>query len=473
MGAETNKKAAKASIGYVVGNYLLKGITFLSAPIFSRLLSVGGYGAFSSFFIYEGIIYIFIGMALHTSINTAMYRYKDKIEEYVSSIVLLILCNSVLWLIGACVFWNYYKDILGYSFYISILLILYSVASALLQVYNNFVGLSYNYKNFLKISYINALSSLILSILLILFVMPNNKYEGRIIGASVPLMLISIYFVLFFFRKAKPTIKKEYFVFGIKYSIPLIPHGIASVILASFDMVMIRKIRGDIEAGIYSFAYNICQIFAVLSNSIQNVWKPWFFEKMEEKKYDEIRKTATWYVFTIAYVAMMIIIISPEITKIMGPKDYWEANNCVMPVILGGFFSFLYTIPSLVEYYYQKTTGIGVASVCAACVNIILNAIFIPRYGYIAAACTTVFTYLLYFIFHYIMAIKCNGFCLFDTKKIIIISSGLTIVSLCSVFLEKYWMVRWAMDIVLGSVFLILAEKNFHISALLKKKERV
>lgn len=40
----TNKKALHAGIGYTIGNILVKGISFISIPIFARLLSVNDYG---------------------------------------------------------------------------------------------------------------------------------------------------------------------------------------------------------------------------------------------------------------------------------------------------------------------------------------------------------------------------------------------------------------------------------------------
>ena len=37
-------KVIKAGIGYTIGNYLLKGLSFLTVPLFSRLLDTSDYG---------------------------------------------------------------------------------------------------------------------------------------------------------------------------------------------------------------------------------------------------------------------------------------------------------------------------------------------------------------------------------------------------------------------------------------------
>ena len=78
----TKSKATKAGIGYTVGNILVKGINFVSLPVFSRLLSTEEFGIYNIFIAYDAILYVILGMALHSSVKSAFYEYK-KIDEYV------------------------------------------------------------------------------------------------------------------------------------------------------------------------------------------------------------------------------------------------------------------------------------------------------------------------------------------------------------------------------------------------------
>ena len=48
-------KVIKAGFGYVIGNYLLKGLVFLTIPIFTRLLSPSDFGVYNTFAAYESI----------------------------------------------------------------------------------------------------------------------------------------------------------------------------------------------------------------------------------------------------------------------------------------------------------------------------------------------------------------------------------------------------------------------------------
>lgn len=467
---KSDTRVAKAGIGYIIGNYLLKGITFLTAPIFTRVLTTADFGLFSTYQSYVSILYLILGFSLHVSTNNAKYKYKDNLDSFLSSIVLLIIASTCLWVLIGNVLFNWFEEWFGFDRIILNCVFVHCLGYALLQVFQSYLTLNYRVKSFLKISLFTAISNLGLSILLIVTFFNEERYIGRIIGSFVPVGLIGLYVIIYFFRKSGPKYNKEYWQFALKYSIPIIPHGISQVILNQFDRIMIKNMISADAAGIYSFSYMINSVALIMSTSLDKVWKPWVYEKMDKKDYSSIKEQATKYAFGMAAFVIMVMMVAPEIIKILGDRAYWDSTTCVIPVLLGGFFSFLSTIPSIVGYVHGKTGFIAVGSVCAAVLNIILNYIFIPRFGYIAAAYTTLVTYLLYFVFHYIIAIKVQGFVLFDTKKLFGISLLVCFVGACSIIIEEQWYIRWVLEILFGVLAFIWANNNFDLVNLIKRK---
>ena len=65
------------------------------------------------------------------------------------------------------------------------------------------------------------------------------------------------------------------------------------------------------------------------------------------------------------------------------------------PVAMGCICQFLYTMMVNIEQIKGKTVGMAFASMAAAVTNYVLNLLLIPRFGYIAAAYTTLVGYLL------------------------------------------------------------------------------
>ena len=92
--------------------------------------------------------------------------------------------------------------------------------------------------------------------------------------------------------------------------------------------------------------------------------------------------------------------VAPEVLLMLGGKKYLSAIYVMPPVAMGCICQFLYTMFVNVEQIKKKTVGMAFASVSAAALNYILNLIFIPRFGYVAAAYTTLVGYIWLLLVH-------------------------------------------------------------------------
>lgn len=412
----TNQKALRAGVGYTVGNILIKGIGFVSLPIFARLMSVSDYGAYNTFASYVSVLCIIIGFALHVSIKNALYDFPGKLHEYCSSVSLLTLLNTALLLIVGLIFAKPMGVLLGLETPLIAFLIVESAATTLIMFYNHLLALDYQYKEYLWLSFGYSLGGIGLSVVLILFAWTEKTYYGRVVGATVAALGIALYVLFRMYRRAKPKINGEYWKYGMKISLPIIPHGLSQVVLAQFDRIMIHRIIGSVQAGFYSFAYNIGTIYQVVANSLDTVWTTWFFERMSGKQYSEIKKVANYYCVLLATGAMALMLVSPEVLLIMGGAQYTPSITCAAPIVLAMFYSAIFNFPASIEYYYKKTNIIAIGTCVAAVLNIVLNAIFIPKFGYVAAAYTTVVCYIAYYFVHVALSKKIHGSVIYSMK---------------------------------------------------------
>ena len=452
-------KVAQAGIGYTVGNFMIKGINFITLPLFSRILSTSDYGIVNTYLAYESIFFIIIGLALHSSLRNANYDYGKKFDEYVSNMALLMALNTLLFIVVGNVFYKPLGNLLDMNRTVLNLMLLNSFGTAMITFYNMKIGLAYKYKKYLLISLLNTLGNVILSVMLIWFVFEQERYYGRILGIAIPVCLISVFIVVGFWRKKAPKVNLKDWKYGLGYSLPIIPHGLSQILLNQVDRIMIKNMVGAAEAGIYSFVYNIYSIFIIISNSLDAVWGPWFYEKMEQDELPTIKKISTWYVCLMGTFLGLLMLISPEVLMVMGARAYWEGKYAMIPVLYGGFFTFLYTLPAQVEYYYKRTSLIAIGTMGAAGISIALNLYFIPRFGYIAAAYTTAFSYILYFIFHYYMAYWIMKKCIFDTVRIMAISIILGMVMAITLVFIEHWQVRYGIVLILIPIAIMMLKK--------------
>ena len=369
MEQNNNKKAAKAGVGYTIGNILIKGLSFLTLPIFTRLMTTADYGIYTTYIAYESILTIFVSLALYASLKNAKIDFPGKIDEYVSTLSVLPIVFSGIIIVLILPFRNYLSGFFNLEPVLLTLMIAQACASSLLTMYNCRIGLDYSYKNFIGISIFNTVGNVLASLLLIILIFKDRAYFGRILGTFIPISLIGIYVLIKFIRKAPPKRNVKYISYGLKYSLPLIPHGISQLILAQFGKIIIQNKIGNSAAGLYGFAYTIALIPQIIVQSIGMAWGPWFFEAYKNNQIVEIKSRTTQCVALFSFISIVLFCVSPEMVKIMSDSSYWSSIRIIAPAVLGVYFTFLYGFPIEIEYYLKKTHYIAAGTVISAAIN--------------------------------------------------------------------------------------------------------
>ena len=444
MGSEKKKSALTAGIGYTIGNILIKGINFLTLPLFSRLMTQDEFGVFNVFMSYDAILFVIVGLALHTSIRNANLEFPGKIDSYTSSITLIYLLMAALFSMLVLLFGETLAQLLAFEEKVLYMLIIYSAGSSLLLLYNTRISLDYSYKKYLLVSMINSVGNVALSLVLILTVFRQDRAYGRIVGVTTVITLLTVCLLIAMYRKARPRFNGAYWRFGLKFSLPIVPHGVSQVLLAQFDRIMIRNMVSDAAAGIYSLAANIKLILIVITTSISEAWSTWFYSRMENQERGLIRTRATQLCCMFTILTVGLIAISPEMVLILGGRAYDSAKYVAIPMILDSFILFLFDVIATGEYYSKKTVYIMLGTMAAAVLNIVLNYVFILKYGFLAAAYTTLFAYVCYLLLHLVISRQLIGFWILPIRWFLTfsaISAGMAAVSL---LLVDRLLLRWS-----------------------------
>lgn len=454
-------KVVKAGLGYTIGNILLKGINFLSVPLFSRIMTTEEFGVYNVFASYDAIIYMFVGLALHSSVKNADIKFENKTDDYVSSISLIYLINTALFFFIVAVFERQLTRWLDFPSIVLFAMIFYSFGTSIITLYNNRISLQYSYKKYLIIAGINSIGNISLSLILMLTVFRNRHELGRILGSTVIISVLAIIVIFSMYRKARPRFNLEYWKYGIKYSLPIIPHGLSQVILSQVDRIMICSIVSSSAAGIYSLAGNIQLILTIITDSIVTVWVTWFYERMKDSDEKSIQKRSISLVMLFMIMVIGLLAIAPEAIFILGGTKYDAAKYVVIPMILSAFMIFLYNVIVPSEYYTEKTLYIMGGTIIAAVINLIGNYVFITRYGYIAAAYTTLFSYVCYVLLHAIISYKLVKFHVIPLSKLLLIVLIVVACAVIDIVFINHILIRCLMGgLVICSTLLVLVKEN-------------
>lgn len=468
------KNAKIAGMGYTIGNILIRGLSFITLPIFTRIMSTGEYGLYSTYLSYEGILTLCIGLGLHASIKSAKIEFKERVDTYVSSVVFLPIGLAVVISFLSIPFVEDIASYFEFSKEIIYFMLFQAAASSIVSIYNARLSLEYSYVKYLVISLVSALSNVFLALWLMLVVMPGQNFYARVLSTACPLLVIAVFILFSFIKKAKPDFKGELYRFALKFSLPLVPHGVSQLILSQFGKIIIQKKIGNVAAGIYGFSYTIALIPQVLISSFDTVWGTWFFEEFDKKNFKTIKEKATQYVALFSAITCGLIGISPEMIKVLGDSDYWLAIDIVIPVLLGVYFTFLYTLPAQIEYFYKKTKFIALGTIFAALLNVTLCLLLVPKYGYEMAVYITLLTYVIYFIAHLFIAKKiAQKEFPFAVERLVLYIMGVCVFSSLAHVFRDEWIIRYLLCFVMLLVIgLINKSEIIKIIKILKRGDR-
>jgi O-antigen/teichoic acid export membrane protein len=416
---EDNLEFIKHSKNYITASFFTKALGFISVPIYTRLLSPEEYGVLSIFTAIISITFVFFSLNFSGSLVRFYHEKNNKFEEFVSSVILfLIIFNSILFPI-VYLFKGEISSFINIEPIIFVIAIIVAIFNIPLDLFLSYLHASKQSKKNSIISVIKSILILVISIVW-MFILANDKFFGKIYAQLLISGLLFVVSVKYFIKLGKPKFKFKYVKYSLVFGIPLIPHALSNFILSYFDRIAINQLTGSLDTGLYSFAYNVGMIMNVVVMAMNKAWVPMFYDNLKENNYDKINSMAISYSKYIFFVAISLILFSKEIVMILADKSYYAALDLVPIIILSSVFIFFYTLFANYSFYRKKTALISTATLLAGAINIGLNYWLIPKFGYIAAAYTTLFSYIVLFILHYINARFIVGERVIKLKKIVI-----------------------------------------------------
>lgn len=467
--SSTNKKALKSGVWYTISNFLSRGIVFITMPFFTRLMSKADIGDYANFTSWLTILATIITLDLYTSINVAKFEYRETLDNYIASILVSGSVITAVFYAVALLFSDIISSKVGLStFEISVIFIYSMVSPAFLmiQIKNR---LEFKYKVITALSLSSIVISTVCSLLCVVL-LPDEKLTGRILGYYVPLFIFNVIIYLYILHKSD-KIDFKYLIFGIRISLPLIFHALALSLLSSSDRVMIKNFCGSEDAAYYSVAYTCSLVVSVLWASMNMAWSPWAYDQMDKEEYGSLKKYSKPYILFFGAVVITFMIFAPELLLLLGGKSYYPALKVIPPVMVSFVFQFVYSLYVNIETYCKKQKNIAMGTIIAACINIVLNFIYIPVFGYAAAAYTTLVGYIVLFIIHFMFVRSMGKTSWYDTKFNLAFLAVFLVLMLAMNILYKLPILRYSLiaAIIIGGIVLLISFRE-EIAYLIKER---
>lgn len=414
------KKVLKNSFFYSMASALQGMVTFFLLPIYTRYLTPSDYAILALVTSFVGIVSSIMSFQIHTGISRFVIKFmkdEDRAKKYFSGIFLLL--SGVL--LTGCLMINIFGEKIikiifsetseiSYAPFFQIATwtllpnLLISGGLLLLQALEKGV-------KFLSVAFASVVINICCGLFFVVFLKVGviGVLWAQFISAVFGLFFI-IWLVRDWLRSVFPGFPIQDIRTSLKYSLPIIPHMLGIYMYMYSDRLILQRFVPLADIGIYSVADTFAFILLVIVNSTTTAYGPRFLKVAEEsrlKAQDEAKRFIEIWWGGIMIVFMGYFLFAGVFVKAMTQPSFYRAIPLI-PILASAYiFRGLYCFATNGIFFCEKTKFIPVITITAGLLNIMLNLLFIPRYGIFAAAWTTVASYFITFAVAYGIARKC------------------------------------------------------------------
>ena len=498
----TAKKFAGQTAIYGLSTIISRSLYFVLTPILVSILSARVYGIFTKMYSYASLLSAILAFGMETTFFRYLNKREDEKDKVYSNSFLAVAALSLVFLlltaflVPQIAYWlkgDKAGTLADYVFYVKCFIYIL-VADAICvipfaKVRANGRPLRYGMIKFLNVLFVVGLN------LFFLFIVPyfiKNQLPGAqwMVGwyrfhwvgyVFLSNLLASIFTVILLLPEIiSLKLKFDWVMFSemLLYSWPMLVANISFIINENLDKILLDKILppsvSELQVGIYGACAKIAIFLSIFVQAFRLGAEPFFFSHAKNKNSgDTYARIMDYFVIAVSLIFVALVANIEILKYFVKAKDlvqrdlYWSGLKAV-PLLLFGYLSLGIYMNLSVWYKLSDQTRYGLyISGIGAVLTIVLNVVFIPKYGYMASAWVSLIAYASMMILSYIWGQKNYPIPYNLKKNLAYIISSIVIVFLSfSVFHRNLLIGNALLMLFAGAAF--MAERK-QIMAILKK----
>lgn len=392
----------RASFWYTICGVIQRAMGLVIVPIFTRIMPETDYGIYSlsqSWF-YIASIFLTLNLAEYV-FNNGMMKYEEDRGGFSASMLGLSTATTAIWFVLFFAAPSFWCSIFGLSAPVVFLIGLRCLISPCYSYWATKQRFEYRYKAMVGLTV--ALSVLTPLISVPLIALSRDKAIAALTCQVLAMAMVYLVPFMSIIRKSKKVFSKEYWGYALRFNIPLLPHFLALMGLQQSGRIIIGYIKGPEEAAFFSVAYSAAMVVTVVSTAVAQTLVPWTYRKLKAGRFGDISGVSAACLVVVGATCCCLILLAPEAMRILAPDSYQEGTGLIPPLCSSVVMMFLFNLFANVEYYYEETGVVAVASICAFAFNVTANVVCIPLFGSIAAGYVSLASYALFSGGHYLL----------------------------------------------------------------------
>ena len=345
---ESSQKIFNNSLLYSIGMVLSKAVGFFLIPIYTYCVSTEEYGIATTINTFVSTFGIVVMLSLRAAMIRFYHQYTEsEKKEFIGTIVVFVALNALGICTFLCVFNKLYVSFLFNDIdffpivFLGVLSLgfesIYLIYQSLFQAKQD--GKSYSINSIVYLFFHAA--TVVLFVLLF-----RMGGLGIVLSNCITNLCFAIYGLLSMYQLGymKITLNKMMLINSLRYSIPILPHNLATNLNTYSTKIIINNFLGYALSGIYTLASQFSTVFSLVQSSVNLAFRPWFVEQMQsgEEGRKQIKYMSCMIMAVFSFCAVGISLFSKEFILILSEQAYTDAWKMIPFFILTQLVAFIY-----------------------------------------------------------------------------------------------------------------------------------
>ena len=383
------KDTAIYGLSSIVGRFL----NYLLVPLYTAKFSAasGGYGIITNIYAYVALAMVLLTFGMETTYFRFTNKTHTDSETVYGTTLISVGTVSLLFTVLVLLLLSPISQLMGYGEhpdYVGVMAVTVAIDAFLCIPFAHLRQQKKALK-FAALKLLNIVMSILLNVFYFVWMNGNDVgyvfYINLFCTAMLAVCLITEY-TGFRWRLDSKLLRTM-----LSYSWPILVLGIAGILNQTADKMLFPYIYQGADMreqlGIYGACSKIAMIMAMITQAFRFAYEPIVFAGVKDKDQHEMYTQAMKYFVIFTLLAFLLVVGYMDILKyIVRNQDYWVGLKVVPIVMAAEIMMGIYFNLSFWYKLIDKTIWGAVFSGIGCLVLLVVNIVFVPRYGYMACA---------------------------------------------------------------------------------------
>ena len=382
------KDTAIYGLSSIVGRFL----NYLLVPLYTATLSAasGGYGVITNIYAYVALALVLLTFGMETTYFRFTNKTHTDSETVYGTTLITVGTISLMFAVLVVLLLEPISQLMGYGDhpdYVAVMAVTVAIDAFLCIPFAHLRQQRKSIK-FAALKLLNIVITILLN--LIYFYFMEGKDVGYVFYINMASTVLLALCLITEYATFRWKLDRKLLRTMLSYSWPILILGIAGILNQTADKMLFPYIYegSDMreQLGIYGACSKIAMIMAMITQAFRFAYEPIVFAGVKDKDQHEMYAKAMKFFIIFTLLAFLMVVGYMDILKYIIGSDYWPGLRVVPIVMAAEIMMGIYFNLSFWYKVIDKTIWGAIFSGIGCAVLIIVNVLFVPKYGYMACA---------------------------------------------------------------------------------------